>query len=184
MHGALVIQAQRGDEQAFVALLREVGDTCMAIAYRILRDVDLAEDAVQSSIITAWRQLPALRDPERFEAWLYRLLVHACYDEAKRVRHHRVEILDLWPDTAVTRDDTLTIQHRDQLDRGFRRLSPEQRAVLVLHHYAGLTLSEVADRLGIPEGTAKSRLHYASGALRAALEADARLPGVSQERSV
>jgi RNA polymerase sigma-70 factor (ECF subfamily) len=84
---------------------------------------------------------------------------------------------------AITRDDTITVHDRDQLERGFRRLSPDQRAVLVLHHYVGLTMAEVADRLDIPEGTAKSRLHYASSAMRAALEADARVVGVSGERS-
>lgn len=183
MHRALVVRAQQGDEQAFVALVREVGDTCMAIAYRILRDVDLAEDAVQSAIITAWRQLRALRDPDRFEGWLYKLLVHACYTEAKRARRHHVGVVDIWPEVAFTRDDTLTVQHRDQLERGFRKLSPEQRAVLVLHHYVGLTLSEVAERLEIPEGTAKSRLHYAASAMRAALEADARVAEASGERS-
>jgi RNA polymerase sigma-70 factor, ECF subfamily len=183
MHRAVVVRAQQGDEEAFVALVREVGDTCMAIAYRILRDVDLAEDAVQASIVTAWRELRALRDPDRFEGWLYKLLVHACYTEAKRARHHRAEIIDIWPEVAFTRDDTLTVQDRDQLERGFRRLSPEQRAILVLHHYVGMTISEVAERLAIPEGTAKSRLHYASSALRAALEADARIAEVSGERS-
>lgn len=183
MQRALVIGAQQGDEQAFVALVREVGDTCMAIAYRILRDVDLAEDAVQASIVTAWRQLRALRDPDRFEAWLYRLLVHACYSEARRARRHQVEIIDAWPDQVITRDDTLTIQDRDQLERGFRKLSPDQRAILVLHHYLGMTIAEVADHLAIPEGTAKSRLHYASSAMRAALEADARVVEITRERS-
>ena len=156
----------------------------MAIAYRILRDVDLAEDAVQGAIVTAWRQLRALRDPDKFESWLHQLLVHACSSEARRSRRHRADVLQVWPDdSVVTRDETLTVQHRDQLDRGFRRLPPEQRAVLVLHHYLGLTQSEVAERLAIPEGTVKSRIHYASAALRAVLEADARTVEKPRERS-
>jgi RNA polymerase sigma-70 factor, ECF subfamily len=179
----LVVRAQQGDEEAFVSIVREVGDHCLAIAFRILRDVDVAEDAVQAAIVKAWRELRNLRDPDRFEAWLHRLLVNSCYDEAKRARPQRIDVLDLWPDSGFTTDDTMTVNHRDQLERGFRRLSPDQRAVLVLHYYVGLTVPEVADQLGIPLGTVKSRLHYASTGLRAALEADARLTDISQERS-
>jgi RNA polymerase sigma-70 factor (ECF subfamily) len=179
---ALVEAARGGDEEAFAALVRAVGDTCMAIAYRILRDADLADDAVQNAFITAWRQLGSLRDPDRFEPWLHRTLVHACYREARRGKRWaaRVGALDL--EGAAAQDDVLTVADRDQLDRGFRRLPPDQRAVLVFHEYLGLTLPEVADRLGIPVGTAKSRLHYAMNALRAVLEADARITPLSQEQ--
>jgi len=182
MHRALVDRAKQGDEDAFAALTSATGDRCMAIAYRILRDVDLAEDAVQTAFVAAWRELRALRDPERFEAWLHRLLVNACYAEARRRQRRTTSLFALTPDGAFAADEILSVNNRDQLERGFRRLPPEQRAVLVFHHYLGLTLPEVADRLGIPVGTAKSRLHYASAALRAALEADARLPGISKER--
>ncbi len=136
MHRDLVDQAKRGDEEAFDALARMVGDRCMAIACRILRDADRAEDAVQAALITAWRELRTLRDPDRFEPWLHP-------------------------------EGILTVNDRDQLERAFRRLTLEQRAVLVFHHYLGLPLPEVADRLGIPRGTAKSRLHHATAALRA-----------------
>jgi len=180
---ALVEAAQGGDEDAFAALVRAVGDTCMAIAYRILRDVDLAEDAVQTAFITAWRELGSLRDPDRFEPWIHRTLVHACYRESRRSKRWvtNVRVVDL--ERAAARDDVLTVADRDQLERGFRRLSPDQRAVLVFHEYLGLTLAEVADRLGIPVGTAKSRLHYAMTALRAALEADARVAHLNQEQT-
>jgi RNA polymerase sigma-70 factor (ECF subfamily) len=179
---ALVERARQGDEEAFAALTNAVGDRCLAVAFRILRDVDLAEDAVQVALVTGWRRLRSLRDPDRFEAWLHRLLVRACYAEARRSRQRTVHLLGLSPEGAYATDDILTVDDRDQLERGFRRLSPEQRAVLVFHHYLGLSLPEVAFRLGIPLGTAKSRLHYASAALRAALEADARTPRISEER--
>ena len=182
MLSPLVDRAQQGDEDAFVALTQAVGDRCMAIAYRILRDAALAEDAVQMALTTAWRELPALRDRDRFEPWLHRTLVNVCYLEAKRRRRQSANVLAMVPEDFQTPDDTMTVHDRDQLERGFRRLPPEQRAVLVFHHYLGLSIAEVSDHLGIPLGTAKSRLRYATAALRAALEADARTPANSKER--
>jgi RNA polymerase sigma-70 factor (ECF subfamily) len=154
----------------------------MAIAYRILRDADMAEDAVQAALITAWRQLRSLRDPDAFEPWLHRILTHECYAEARRGRRMRADIRVLPTHGQAESADLLTVNDRDQLDRAFRRLTVEQRTVLVFHHYLGLPLSEVAERLGIPVGTAKSRLFHASAALRASLEADARTPSTPQER--
>jgi RNA polymerase sigma-70 factor, ECF subfamily len=179
---ALVDQAKRGDREAFDALARVVGDRCMAIAFRILRDADRADDAVQAALITAWRQLRSLRDPDAFEPWLHRILTHECYAEARRGRHMRADVRVLPIHGQAESADILTVNDRDQLERAFRRLTLEQRAVLVFHHYAGLALPEVAQRLGIPLGTAKSRLHHATAALRASLEADARMPSLSQER--
>ena len=179
MHAELVNQAKRGDREAFDALCRLTGDRCMAIAFRILRDFDLADDAVQSALLTAWREIRALRDPQRFEPWLHRILMNACYAEARRRR--RTSDLRLLPVEPVHEpDEYLNVEHRDQLERAFRRLTVEQRAVLVFHHYLELPLPEVAERLGIPLGTAKSRMHHAKRALRASIEADARAP--SQER--
>jgi RNA polymerase sigma-70 factor (ECF subfamily) len=177
----LVDRAKLGDEEAFDALARTVGDRCMAIACRILRDVDLAEDAVQAALITAWQDLRALRDPDRFEPWLHRILTNACYAEARRGRRWSAQVRVLPVQSADT-GGILTVDDRDQLERALRRLTVEQRAVLVFHHYLDLSPSEVADRLGIPLGTVKSRLHYALTALRASLEADARTPSISQER--
>ena len=174
-------RARQGDEEAFGALVREVGDRCIFIAHRILRDTDLAEDAVQVALVQVWRELPALRDLDRFEAWLHRILVNACYAEARRSRRFAANVVLLEMDAPVVGDAYLTVNDRDQLDRGFRRLPPEQRAILVFHHALGLTLPEVADHLGIPLGTAKSRLSYATAAIRAALEADARTPTLDQE---
>lgn len=182
MQRALVDRAKRGDGEAFDALARTVGDRCMAIACRILRDSDLADDAVQAALITAWRELRTLRDPDRFEPWLHRILTNACYAEARRRRRWSGDIRVIPTEGAYDPGGILTIDDRDQLERALRRLTLEQRAVLVFHHYLELSLREVADRLGIPLGTVKSRLHYAMTALRASLEADARTPSISQER--
>jgi RNA polymerase sigma-70 factor (ECF subfamily) len=181
---ALVERARAGDEEAFASLARAAGDRLLAIAYRILRDLGLAEDAVQQTLVLAWRELPSLRDVDRFDAWLRRLLVHACYREARRGRHWATNVRALPIDQPERTDEYNSVVDRDQLDRGFRRLPPEQRAVFVFHHYLGLTLIEVAAELGVPLGTIKSRLHYATNTLRAAIEADLRLPtDASREHS-
>ena len=181
MHAELVDQAKRGDREAFDALCRMTGDRCMAIAFRILRDFDLADDAVQSALFTAWRDIRALRDSQLFEPWLHRILTNACYAEAKRRR--RASDLRLLPVEPVHGpDEYLNVEHRDQLERAFRQLTVEQRAVLVFHHYLGLSLPEVAVRLGIPVGTVKSRMHHAKRALRASLDAEDRTSTTSQER--
>lgn len=154
----------------------------MAIAFRILRDADRADDAVQAALINAWRQLRSLRDPDAFEPWLHRILTHECYAEARRGRRMRADIRVLPMDGQAESAGILTVNDRDQLERAFRRLTLEQRAVLVFHHYLGLALPEVARHMGIPLGTAKSRLHHATAALRASLEADARTPSLPLER--
>lgn len=169
----LVVQAQNGDRDAFAALVHMTSDRMYALATRILRDSDLAEDALQGALITVWRQLPTLRDPDRFEAWVRRLLVHACYAEARRRRTWAVNVRVLPIDGPAGPDDNLAIDDRDALDRAFRRLTVEQRAVFVLHYHVGLQLTEVAETLGIPAGTARSRLYYATRVLRAAIDADA-----------
>jgi len=145
-----------------------------AVARLILREPDRAEDAVQDALVRAWRDLPTLRDPDRFDAWLHRLLVRSCMDEARRSRRHRSSVTWSPAHEPVAVDTSGSILDRDQLDRGFRRLSLDHRTVVVLHHYLDLPLDEVAEALGIPVGTVASRLHYAMRALRAALDADAR----------
>jgi RNA polymerase sigma-70 factor (ECF subfamily) len=169
----LVERARNGDREAFAALVVMTSDRSYALAVRILRDASLAEDALQSALITVWRQLPTLRDPDRFEAWVRRLLVHACYAEARRRRTWAANVRVLPVDGPAAPDPIVSIDDRDALDRAFRRLSIEQRAVFVLHHHLGLPLNEIAETLGIPAGTARSRLHYATRVLRAAVEADA-----------
>ncbi len=172
----LVERSARGEHAAFDALARLTSDRLYAIAYRILRDQYLAEDAVQQTLITIWNQLPRLRDPDRFEAWSYRVVIRESTAQARRERRggSPMRLLPDDADVSPAPDDFRAVIDRDQLERGFRRLTPEQRAVLVLQHYAGLSQAEIADILGVPVGTAGSRLHYATRALRAALEADAR----------
>ena len=178
----LVRRAQRGDAEAFDSLARLVGDRCLAIAVRILRELDLAEDAVQASLIAAWTDLRTLRDPSRFEPWLHRILTNACYAEARR-RRRWSEGLRILPDAgAYGPNDYVTVEDRDLLERAFRRLTVEQRAVLVYHHYLGLSISQVAARTGLPDGTAKSRLHHATRALRASIDADSRSTADPRER--
>jgi RNA polymerase sigma-70 factor (ECF subfamily) len=166
---SLVEQAQRGDRDAFAGLVHAVRDRLYALAYRILRDPDLAQDAFQEALIAAWRQLPQLRDPDRFEAWVHRILVHACYAESKRRTRWTANIRVLEVEGRTPPDIGVSVQDRDELERGFRLLPLDQRAVFVLHHHVGLPLVEIAETLGIPAGTARSRLHYATLALRQAL---------------
>jgi RNA polymerase sigma-70 factor (ECF subfamily) len=176
-----VVRAKRGDEEAFDALARLVGDRCMAIASWILRDADLAEDAVQAALVRAWRELRTLRDPELFEAWLHRILTNECYAESRRRARWSAKIRLLPAPDLAESGAILTVIDRDQLEHAFRRLTLEHRAVLVFHHYVGLPLPELAERLGIPLGTAKSRLRHATAALRASLDADDRTT-TSEER--
>src|ERR687892_199998 len=156
----LVIRAQRGDEEAFASLAVAVGDRLHAVSHRILRDIDLAEDATQQALLAIWRDLPTLRDPARFDAWSYRLLVRACYAEGRRSRTWSPNLRMLPSDEPMQADGTSSVIDRDQLERGFRRLSIDHRAVVVLHHYLDWPLERVADALGIPPGTARSRLHH------------------------
>lgn len=180
MQRDLVQRAAAGDQAAFESLIRSSAGRLFATAHRILRDHHLAEDALQATLVTIWDELPRLRDPDRFDAWTYRLIVRASIAQARRERRGG-PIVRLLPDErslAVDdrqRDAFGRIADRDQLERGFRRLTPDQRAVLVLQHYNGLSLAEIADVLGIPVGTAGSRIHHATRALRAAIDADDRL---------
>jgi RNA polymerase sigma-70 factor, ECF subfamily len=183
MQRDLVVRARTGDHDAFAALAGAAISRLDSAAWLILRDSEQAKDAVQNALVRAWRDLPTLRDPERFEPWLHRLLVRACIDEARRLRRHRVDvtIAEIEPRSIAGMESV--IEDRDELERGFVRLSPEMRAVIVLHHYLDLSLPDVAATLAIPLGTAKSRLHRALELLRAALDADARIhPEISEGR--
>ena len=174
----LVEAARRGDREAYADLIRARGDRLFALAQRILRDVDRTEDAVQDALVIAWRDLPGLRDADRFDAWLHRLVVRSCVREAVRERRFVTNLRVLPLDLPAPTDDFLSLADRDQLERGFRRLDPQQRAILALRHFAGYEPTEIAEILGIPAGTARSRLHHAHRAMRAALEADARVPAI------
>ena len=174
----LVVRARKGDHDAFAVLAGAAISRLSSTAWLMLRDRDRASDAVQNALVRAWRDLPTLRDPDRFDAWLHRLLVNACIDEIRRLSRRPFEV-----DVDVTdlnlpfhADDLSAIADRDQLERGFRRLEADERAVIVLHLYLDLPLPEVAETLRIPLGTAKSRLYRGLRSMRAALDADAR-PG-------
>jgi RNA polymerase sigma-70 factor (ECF subfamily) len=176
----LVELARDGDREAFSALAASVIDRLYATAVLILRDHSMADDATQETIVRAWRDLPSLRDPDRFNAWLHRLLVNACRDEGRRQRRWRPEVTLLPIHETAVDDSSVGLANTDALERGFRRLRPDHRAVVVLRHYVGLSLPELADATGVPLGTAKSRLHHGTRALRAALEADARGDGMTR----
>jgi RNA polymerase sigma-70 factor (ECF subfamily) len=182
MRRDLVEAARRGDHEAFEVLATSAGDRSYAVARLILRSADLAEDAVQEALVHAWRQLPSLRDPDRFDAWLLRLVVNACADQRRQLQRWSEQVRPLTLDVPID-DDTGSVADREQLERAFNRLTPEQRAVVVLHHYSGFSAAEIAEMLGIPAGTARSRLYYATEAMRAALEADARQSAVAQNRT-
>src|SRR5688500_15266937 len=174
MQRDLVERARKGDHDAFSELAGAAISRLDATAWLVLRDPEQAKDAVQNTLVRAWRDLPTLRDPDLFDAWLHRMLVNACIDEARRLRRHRfdVELTTLHAPSIAGIESA--IADRDQLERGFMRLEPDARALIVLHHYLDLPLPEVATTLGIPLGTAKSRLHRAIQVMRAALDADAR----------
>jgi len=170
-----VLRARDGDREAFDVVAASVVDRMYAVARLVLRDADRAEDAVQEALVRCWRDLPALRDPARFDAWARQVLMRSINDEFRRSSRQRavVSVLMLEPSSGDPADDFAT---REQLDRGFRRLTVDHRSVLVLRLYLGLSIDETATSLGIPVGTAKSRLHHAIDAMRAALEADTRSP--------
>jgi len=174
---ALVQAAAAGDRDAFAAIAAPRLDRLFATATLILRDRGQAEDAVQEALVLAWRDLPSLRDSHRFDPWLRRLLVNACYDEARRQHRHASNIRLLPDHDRPTSDSSGELADRDALQRGMRQLSTDHRAVIVHHYYLGLSLSEIADALNIPVGTAKSRLHHARLGLRAALGPDQRSEG-------
>ena len=175
MDSGLVERAQLGDREAFGLLAVPLGDHLFAVATRILRDDDLAADATQQALVSIWRDLPQLRDLARFDAWSYRVLVRACYAERRRERRWS-QSLHVLPGALVgeASDGASFVIDRDQLERAARRLSIDHRVVVVLRYYLDLPHSEIAELLGIPVGTVRSRLRYALQGMRAALDADAR----------
>lgn len=171
MDRRLVEQAQRGDRDAYEALAETSVNRLYRTAYRIVRDADRADDAVQQTLVTMWRELPSLRDPDRFESWTYRLVLRFCLSDTRRARRAGVREVPIDELTPAHGDAFAESDLRDQLDRALGDLSPDHRAVIVLHHYSGLPLAEIADILGVPYGTVGSRLHHATRALRASIAA-------------
>ena len=174
MSTELVDRARAGDHAAFEQLAAAAIDRLYALAARVLRDQLAAEDAVQEALLHAWRDIRALRDPSRWEAWLYRLLLNACRDEQRRRRRRPVAVVTNLAERVATEDSVEAVARRDELERGLKRLTVDQRMALAMHYYLDLRPGEIANLLGIPEGTVTSRIHYGSRALRAAVEADLR----------
>lgn len=167
----LVERARSGDRDAYEELARGSADRLYAIAYQITRDADRADDAVQQALVAMWRDLPSLRDPSRFDGWTYRLVVRACLQDLRRERRGRVVSLSPGSVLAAAGDLAADAAFRDQLERGLAALTPDHRAIVVLRHLADLPIDEIAEVLGIPRGTVASRLHHATNALRAAIDA-------------
>jgi RNA polymerase sigma-70 factor, ECF subfamily len=175
----LVRRARDGDRDAFDLLMTSVVDHLYRIGRLILRDTDRAEDAVQETLVRCWRHLPSLRDAERFDPWLNRLLMHAIADEGRRHRAFTASVVVLRAEPRQP-DGSDELADRDELARAFDRLSIPHRTAVVLHHYLGFTVEEIGRVVGVPSGTAKSRLYYATNALRAALDADERATSSSE----
>ncbi len=177
----LVERAQAGDHEAFATLARAAVSRLGPAARLILRDQDLARDAVQDALISAWRDLPGLRDADRFDAWLYRLTVNCCLAVARRRQRRHIEVdvglIELRSPTDIASD----VADRDELDRALRKLEPDRRALVVMHIYLGIPLPEVANQLGIPLGTAKSRLNRALAVLRVVVDGSDALTSNIQE---
>jgi RNA polymerase sigma-70 factor, ECF subfamily len=172
----LVERAQRGDHDAFSELARAAVVRLDQAARLVLRDAEFARDAVQEALIRAWRDLPGLREPDRFDAWLHRLTINACLDQARRRRRRPIEVeMTLNHHPAVT-DTAGALADRDVVEGVLRHLGERERAIVVLHYFLGMPLTDVAASLGIPVGTVKSRLHRALGEMRIAIAADADAP--------
>lgn len=173
MDRLLVEQAQRGDREAFQAVAFALSDRLFAMAHRVLRDFDGAGDALQVALVRIWRDLPSLQDADRVESWATRILIRACHDQLRRDRRS-APTLRLMPSEGTAVDPAGAITDREEMERAFQRLNADQRAVIVLQYYRDLSLPEIAELLGVPLGTVRSRAHYAKRVLRAAIEADSR----------
>ena len=182
MHRDLVELAVAGDREAFSELIRLSVNRLYAAARLILRDQWRAEDATQDALVAAWQGLSGLRDPDRFEAWLYRVLIRTCHRAARSNIERRQTRLDEVHLDELRFEPPIDLGDRDLLERAFRRLDTDERAILVMHYFVGYSIAEVADVLGVPVGTAKSRLSRASQAMRSALDADARGFDITKER--
>lgn len=178
----LVLRAQRGDQSAFEALMVADHRRLFMLAQGILRDPHLAEDATQQAFLDIWRDLRHLRDPARYEAWSYRVLVRVCHAEARRRRDWVPDTAMSLDDVPLVRDPSGTVIDRDQLERGFARLSMEHRVVIVMRYLLDMSPEQIGETLGIGRRTVYSRLKRAARAMRAALEADSRSPTVIVRR--
>jgi len=169
----LIERAQRGDQEAFARIAAEASDRLYSVALRVLRDSEAARDALQIALVHIWRDLPSLRDPLRFEAWSYRIILNCCRADRRRA-HQSVILTTVSAIDAPVSDSQGAVAMRDELEQAFRGLTDQERAVLVLRYYRDLSVVEIAEAVGTSVGTVKSRLHYARRAIRAAIEANTR----------
>ncbi len=182
---SLVERVKRGDQDAYAALVHGSIVRLDIAARLILRDPELARDAVQEALFRAWRDIRGLRDPDRFDAWLYRLMVNACLDQLRRRRRRPMEITIAEIHEPVEPDHAAAIADRDMVDAVLRHLDPRGRAIIVMHYYLGFPLTDVASALGIPVGTVKSRLHRALGEMRESVPRDSSIrPSGIPERNL
>jgi RNA polymerase sigma factor (sigma-70 family) len=175
-----VERAGRGDHDAFALLVRRAAPRLDAVARLVLGDAELARDVVQEALTRAWRDLPGLREADRFDGWLYRITIRTALEEARRRQRRAIEI-DIATIEPIDASGHLQVEQRDELESGFRRLDPDQRALVVLHYYLDLSVPDIATALSVPLGTVKSRLHRAVLTMRAALDAEARVQPRLQE---
>ena len=173
MDRSVVEAAQRGDREAFQEVAFALSDHLFGVAHRVLRDFDAAGDALQMALVRIWRDLPSLRDPDRLEAWAHRALIRACHDQLRSTRRVPVGPRAV-PAQPLSEDPAVAVSDREEVERAFRQLTADQRAVIVLQYYRDLSLPEIAELLGVPIGTVRSRAHYAKRVMRAAIEADSR----------
>ena len=181
---ALVRRARTGDAAAFAELVDTRIDRCYRLAWSVLSNDADAADATQDALVSAWRQLPRLRDPAAFDGWLNRIVANA----ALMTRRHRVRLREVSVKPAFPGDQSTTpeppqdahakteadaVVDSDAISRAFDRLRPQDRMILALHHVEERPVAEIARSLGIPVGTAKWRLHAARVALEKAMEAEA-----------
>jgi len=167
----LILRARQGDHEAFTQLVGDALNRLHRTARLILRSDDLAADAVQEALLSAWLNIRAVREPERFDGWLYKLVVHACYRQARRTKRRTLTEIQLSPLGFDEVDDaSVPVADRDQLERAFSQLPPDHRAVLVVRHYLGMSEAQAASILDIPIGTYKSRLSRATQAIRRSIE--------------
>jgi RNA polymerase sigma-70 factor, ECF subfamily len=177
---ALVVRARNGDAQAFERLIEPRFRRLGRLALSITGNQADADDAIQIGCLSAWRELPRLREPARFDVWLWRIVVNSCRNVLRGRRRLTVHEIAV-PDDAFSEGTMATtpapgdaLSGDDAIQRAFARLDHDKRAILVLHHVDERSIAEIAGILGIPEGTVKWRLHAARRALERALEAEQR----------
>ncbi len=166
----LVERAATGDVAAFEALVEARLSRAFRTASAILGNEADAADVVQEAFVAAWRQLPALRNGAKFDAWLNKVIVNRCRDLLRRRRRSREVAIDDGPEPRGA-DTTASVGESAAINAAFEHLSADQRHLLVMHHVNRVSVVDLARQLGVPEGTAKWRLHAARGALERALEA-------------